>query len=93
MNAYDELLAVMESGETPQKVAFDAKTLVPWKDAIDRLREMTIYNNLHTGPNCPAIYVWSNKRVFFVSEYDGSTWLAWVPRRPVAIEPSYCGEL
>lgn len=38
-----------------------------------------------------AMYAWTTRRVFFLNEYDGSTRLKYVPRSPVAEEPSMSG--
>lgn len=35
---------------------------------------------------CYPVYVWTDKRVIFVSEYDGNTRLNSVPRHPEATE-------
>jgi hypothetical protein len=41
------------------------------------------------APECYPVYVWTNKRVIFVSEYDGSTHLNSVPRNPEACDPQF----
>lgn len=38
---------------------------------------------------CPAVYVWTNMRVMYVAEYDGSTTLASVPRYPCVGLPGF----
>jgi hypothetical protein len=38
---------------------------------------------------CYPVYVWTNKRVIFVSEYDGSTHLNSLPRHPEACHPNF----
>ena len=39
------------------------------------------------GADCHPVYVWTAKRVLFVHEYDGSTWIDSVPRAPGPCEP------
>ena len=36
------------------------------------------------SPDCYAVYVWTNRRVLWVHEYDGATGLASAPRNPIA---------
>jgi len=43
------------------------------------------------SPNCYAAYIWTNKRVIFVSEYDGSTRLNSVSRIPMGGLPTMPG--
>lgn len=50
------------------------------------------FDNGFGGENCFPFIAWTASRVFFVSEYDGSTGLSWVPRNPVAIEPEFSGQ-
>ena len=44
------------------------------------------------GADCYATYVWTNQRVFWVHEYDGSTGLRSMPRNPVHCKPVMSGE-
>lgn len=39
------------------------------------------------APNCHATYVWTNTRVIWVTQYDGSTSLSSMPRNPVDCIP------
>ena len=43
------------------------------------------------SPDCYATYIWTNKRVFFVQTYDGSTDLVSVPRAPINCNPDMPG--
>jgi len=43
------------------------------------------------SPNCYAVYVWTNQRVIWVTQYDGSTRLCGVPRNPQDIMPEMPG--
>ena len=43
------------------------------------------------SPGCQAITAWTENRVIFISQYDGSTEITWVPRNPVDHEPGMPG--
>ena len=45
------------------------------------------------GADCYPMYAWSKSRVYFISEYDGSTRLSCLPRHPVDCEPCFDGNL
>ena len=42
-------------------------------------------------PDCHAVYVWTNQRVIWVTQYDGSTCLSAVPRNPMVCIPDMPG--
>jgi len=42
-------------------------------------------------PNCYSAYIWTNKRVIWVTQYDGSTTLDSAPRHPMNIMPDMPG--
>ena len=43
------------------------------------------------APDCYATYIWTNKRVGYVVQYDGATALHWMPRNPVDCAPEMPG--
>jgi hypothetical protein len=43
------------------------------------------------SPSCPAVYIWTNQRVIWVTQYDGSTRLSSAPRNPMACDPQMPG--
>ena len=43
------------------------------------------------SPDCYATYIWTNKRVIWVTQYDGSTNLDSMPRNPIACKPDMLG--
>lgn len=47
------------------------------------------YDNGYGGADCRPFYAYSQNRIYFVSEYDGSTGLGWMPRHPVDGKPSF----
>ncbi len=64
--------------------------LLPWADA----RKILDYNydNGFGGADCHPVYAWTETKVIFVVEYDGSTGTSWVPRNPTACEPQFSGK-
>lgn len=40
------------------------------------------FSGEHGAPDCYAVTVWTNRRVFWVQEYDGATGLTSAPRHP-----------
>lgn len=43
------------------------------------------------SPECYAVYVWTDQRVIWVTQYDGSTTLDSAPRNPIDILPGMPG--
>ncbi len=43
------------------------------------------------SPDCYATYVWTNKRIIWVTQYDGSTCLDSAPRHPTDCIPDMPG--
>ena len=43
------------------------------------------------APECYAVYIWTNRRVIWVTQYDGATGLDSAPRNPVDIVPGMPG--
>jgi hypothetical protein len=43
------------------------------------------------APDCYAVNIWTNQRVLWITQYDGSTSLSSAPRNPVAHAPSMPG--
>lgn len=55
--------------------------LLSFEEAKPFMESWSFYGSFG-APACYAIYAWSNKRVFWVTQYDGSTGLCWAPRHP-----------
>ena len=49
------------------------------------------FKNGFGEPNCYAVYIWTNYRVFWVTQYDGSTELNSMPRNPIDCVPGMPG--
>jgi hypothetical protein len=43
------------------------------------------------APECYATYIWTNKRIIWVTQYDGSTGLDSAPRNPAQCMPNMPG--
>ena len=63
--------------------------VLTWEEAYPKL--LYEFDSGFGSPGCHAIYVWTPTRVFFVSQYDGSTQLESVPRNPVPCNPDMPG--
>lgn len=72
-------------------------TVVPDEGVVlapdEALRKLDLdFDDGFGGADCFPIYAWTASRVFFITEYDGSTGLSWVPRNPVDIMPGFSGQ-
>lgn len=107
MNAYEELLDSLMDGEHIEKIILsDPKdsygmeeyhipasfTNVPLtlEEARPYLYGWQIAGG-YGGEEVIPLYVWTNKRVLFIGSYDGSTWLAGIPRNPSDCKPYTIG--
>ncbi len=43
------------------------------------------------APECPATYIWTDRRILWVTQYDGSTGLDSAPRNPIDCIPEMPG--
>jgi len=103
MTAYDELIEYLDDDEEISCLIFGGwggysddhlGRIPPDKiGVIMSLEEAKPYMQTwefwggYGAPECYAMYAWTNKRVIFVSEYDGSTQLNSVPNRPIKTIP------
>lgn len=68
--------------EDPPCVPFDRRGVpLTWDEAEPFMRGWSFYGGFGS-PNCYATYVYTNMRIFYVSQYDGSTALRSLPRHP-----------
>ncbi len=49
------------------------------------------YVSSYGAPKCHSVYVWTDTRIYFIVDYDGSTHLDSVPRNPEEGSPSMIG--
>ena len=64
--------------------------LLTLEEAKPHMQCWTFYCG-YGAPMCYATYVWTNQRVIWVTQYDGSTSLDSMPRNPVACVPTMPG--
>lgn len=49
------------------------------------------YSSDYGAPDCQAVYAWTESKVLFVVQYDGSTWVSSLPRNPFGCVPTMPG--
>lgn len=64
-------------------------TVQPW-DTVRPYLDY-VHRSDFGSPEVHAIYAWSEDRIVFVSTYDGSTAVEWIPRHPTDITPETFG--
>jgi hypothetical protein len=120
LNAHDELVSILEDGETIEAIVFGAwgwgsaprdgegwepghgepsyppvpfdkrGVILKIEEACPYMEGWSFYGG-YGAPACYAVNVWTNKRVMWVTQYDGSTRLSFAPRNPVAVIPDMPG--
>lgn len=63
--------------------------VLPWDTARDLLDYD--YSRGYGAPDCHAIAAWTASRVIFITTYDGSTGVTYMPRHPFACTPNMVG--
>lgn len=113
-NAYEELMAYLEEGETVEGIVFgqwgwgsgtgklgykEEEPFIPFnlrskvltiQVAEPYMKAWSFYGG-YGAPMCYATNIWTNKRVIWVTEYDGSTCLNSATRNPTDYEPDMPG--
>ena len=64
--------------------------VLTWEQAAPMLTTWSFYGG-DGAPDCYAVYIWTDRRVFWVTQYDGSTDLNEAPRNPVDCMPDMPG--
>lgn len=71
----------------------DRRPIEARNELVDRETALKIldldYDSGYGGADCFPLYAWSKKAIFFVSEYDGATGLARIPRNPQVMEVEF----
>ena len=67
----------------------DENIILSREDGLKKLDQD--YDNGYGGADCFPIWAWTANRIYFISEYDGSTRMNYVPRNPIAGEPDFGG--
>lgn len=75
----------------PPAVPFDKRgVILSWEESLPYLEGWDFYGGFG-APECYAVRVWTNQRVIWVTQYDGSTGLDSAPRNPTATMPNMPG--
>ncbi len=105
MSAYTELKDYLDKDEKIEGVVFGdygwssehesvpqekRGTLLTEKQASTLMKDWSI-NGDYGSPDCYATYIWTNKRVIWVTQYDGATGLNSAPRNPTDCMPDMPG--
>lgn len=61
----------------------------PWEIAGEKINYS--YNNGYGGADCHAVIAWGDRFVYYVAEYDGSTYIKRSPRNPEPCAPYWAG--
>lgn len=78
-------------GEKEVFVPLDKKGVVlTFDEAMPYMHGWSFYGGLGAA-KCYAVRIWTNKRVIWVTQYDGSTILDSAPRNPIAHVPDMPG--
>lgn len=81
-----------EYGEPePPCVPFDKRGVLLTLDEAKPMMEGWQMSGGFGAPDCYAIYVWTNKRVMWITQYDGATGLDSAPRNPTEVMPEMPG--
>lgn len=75
----------------PPPVPFDLRGKLLDIDVARPLMSKWSFDGGYGAPDCYAIFAWSNLRVFWVTQYDGSTSLDSAPRNPETCMPGMPG--
>jgi hypothetical protein len=107
MSAYNDLLEYLEPDEKVEALVFGEYgwggygegadpigekrgTVLTLEEAEPLMQSWSFYGG-YGSPDCYATYIWTNQRVIWVTQYDGSTRLSSAPRNPVACIPDMPG--
>ena len=75
----------------PPPVPFDRRGKLLTADEAKPLMVGWSFFGGFGSPRCYAVHVWTNQRVLWVTQYDGSTDLNSMPRHPAAVIPDMPG--
>ena len=75
----------------PPAVPYEKRGVVlSWEEARGLMQTWDFYGG-YGAPDAYATYVWTNRRVIWVTQYDGSTSLSSAPRNPSPDMPNMPG--
>ena len=75
----------------PQSVPPEKRGIVLKLKEAEPLMKGWSFEGGFGAPNCYAVYIWTNQRIIWVTQYDGSTGLDSCPRNPIDIVPDMPG--
>jgi len=75
----------------PPPVPFDQRGKLLTLDEARPYMEGWCFDGGYGAPECYATYIWTDRRVIWVSQYDGSTWLCSALRHPSHCWPDMSG--
>ena len=78
-----------EPGDMPVPADKRGRVLAP--DEAKPLMDGWSFYGGYGAPDCYATYAWTNKRVIWVTQYDGATSLDAAPRNPIPCIPDMPG--
>ena len=78
-----------ESEEIQSYKKYPKNKLLSWEEALPFISYE--FCSGYGAPGCQAITAWTKSKVIFVSQYDGSTRIEFVPRNPCDCEPEMPG--
>ena len=73
----------------PQYDSQPKGVILKWEEAKPWLNYE--FDSGYGSPECNSIYVWTQNKILFIVEYDGSTSMYSVPRNPVNCMPEMPG--
>jgi len=75
----------------PPPVPFDLRGKLLTLEQAEPIMESWSFDGGYGATKCYATYIWTDRRVIWVTQYDGSTCLSAAPRNPVATMPGMPG--
>lgn len=70
-----------ELWKTPEWVVAPVGTIWPYHETPKEILDYKFYDGFGS-PESPCVLAWSKSYVLYISEYDGSQELRWIPRFP-----------
>ena len=75
----------------PPPVPFEKRGIVMRFVDAHKFMQGWRFSGGYGSPECYAVYIWTNQRVIWVTQYDGATGLDSAPRCPLNIIPDMPG--
>jgi len=76
---------------TPPPVPFEIRGKPLQAEVAEPLMQSWCFYGGYGAPDCYATYIWTNRHVIWVTQYDGSTGLDRAPRNPLDVMPEMPG--